>query len=129
MAAAQLCSIQNVRRVLGKTQSEVAELLGLSVRSVQSYEQGWRLCPPHVQKLAGLLLFLNWSGGRNIKPCYQIMKCSKECQAICPAKRFGGGQLCWMITGTCCGGQKQRNWQSKIEVCLKCPVIKPWLPV
>ena len=39
-----------MRKHLGKTQKELAELLGVSVKSVSSYEQGWRNIPPHVER-------------------------------------------------------------------------------
>lgn len=31
-----------IRRTLGKTQKEVAQLFGISLKAVQSFEQGWR---------------------------------------------------------------------------------------
>ncbi|MDH4317770.1 MAG: helix-turn-helix domain-containing protein, partial [Desulfobulbaceae bacterium] len=39
----------NARAKLGKTQKELAELLGISLKAVQSYEQGWRSVPLHVE--------------------------------------------------------------------------------
>jgi DNA-binding XRE family transcriptional regulator len=128
MAREQLLRLQDVRKVLGRSQAELAELLGASVRAVQSYEQGWRPCPPYVQKLSGLLLLLHYSHGRRLKPCYRVMKCPAQVQETCPGKNLGDGQLCWMVTGTHCRGKKQKNWQTKIAACLKCPVIAPWLP-
>jgi len=39
------------RKKLNKTQKEIAELLGISVKSAQGYEQGWRNIPTHVERL------------------------------------------------------------------------------
>ena len=58
--AVELDNLKSIRQNLGKSQSEMAELLGISVRAIQSYEQGWRKPPPSVQKLAAFFLFLRW---------------------------------------------------------------------
>lgn len=39
-----------LRAKLGKTQKALAELLGVSLKAVQSYEQGWRAIPMHVER-------------------------------------------------------------------------------
>lgn len=39
-------SIKQIRKTLGLSQSELATKLGMSTRAVQSWEQGWRTCPP-----------------------------------------------------------------------------------
>ncbi len=44
-----------VRKELRKTQKKLSEILGTSVRAVQSFEQGWRRVPTHVERQ---LLFL-----------------------------------------------------------------------
>ena len=36
------------RKRLQKTQKQIAELLGTSLKAVHSYEQGWRSVPVHV---------------------------------------------------------------------------------
>ena len=38
------------RKILEKTQKELAELLGSSIKAVHSYEQGWRTVPAHVER-------------------------------------------------------------------------------
>lgn len=38
------------RKKLGKTQKQLAELLGTSLKAVHSYEQGWRSVPAHVER-------------------------------------------------------------------------------
>jgi len=39
-----------LRRKLNKTQKEIALLLGISIKAVKSYEQGWRNVPPHIER-------------------------------------------------------------------------------
>ncbi|HBN26638.1 MAG TPA: hypothetical protein DD405_04115 [Desulfobacteraceae bacterium] len=38
------------RKLLTKIQIQMAHLLGISVKTVRSYEQGWRSIPPHVER-------------------------------------------------------------------------------
>ena len=45
-----------IRRRLRKSQSEMAQLLTVSVRAVQSFEQGWRNIPAHVERQMLFLL-------------------------------------------------------------------------
>ena len=49
------------RKVLDKTQKQLAELLGISIKAVHSYEQGWRKIPSHVERQ---VFFLPDQGGR-----------------------------------------------------------------
>jgi len=37
------------RKKLGKTQKQIAQLLGVSIKAVHSYEQGWRNIPAHAE--------------------------------------------------------------------------------
>ncbi|NQT56821.1 MAG: helix-turn-helix domain-containing protein, partial [Desulfobacteraceae bacterium] len=37
------------RKRLGKTQKQLAELLGTALKAVLSYEQGWRTVPAYVE--------------------------------------------------------------------------------
>ena len=42
----------NVRKKLNRTQKEMAEMLGTSIKTVHSYEQGWRKVPGHIERQA-----------------------------------------------------------------------------
>jgi len=57
MASTPFADLRRVRGLLGKSQSEMAALLGISTRAVQSYEQGWRPSPAY-QFQAGDLCWL-----------------------------------------------------------------------
>ena len=39
-----------IRKKLNKTQKQMAQLLGTSVKAVHSYEQGWRKVPAYVER-------------------------------------------------------------------------------
>ena len=39
-----------IRHLLGKTQSQLARLLGTSFKAIQSFEQGWRNVPAHTER-------------------------------------------------------------------------------
>lgn len=128
MGAANLGDLRSVRKALCKSQSELATLLGISTRAIQSYEQGWRSTPPYVQKLAGLLLFLQWQkdNGRS-RPCWGIIGCDPEARSQCFAYQYRAGNFCWLVTGNWYKGREQESWQAKLAKCRKCPVMKRWL--
>jgi len=111
-----------LRQRLQKTQREMSQLLGISVRAVQSFEQGWRKVPTHVERQ---MLFLSAvkKGIENMRPCWEIRGCSPQVRQACPASELGMGQLCWFISGTLCQGKAQRSWAQKIRICRKCRVF------
>lgn len=39
-----------VRKKIGKTQKQLAALLGVSLKAIHSYEQGWRSIPSHIER-------------------------------------------------------------------------------
>ena len=119
-----------IRRYLEKTQSQMAQLLGVSNKAVQSFEQGWRNIPVHSERQMLLLAALK-KGARSKKngPCWAIHKCPVEIKRNCPAWEFEAGHLCWFITGTICQGKAQKSWQEKIKICRKCTVFGNTLPL
>jgi DNA-binding XRE family transcriptional regulator len=117
-----------IRRHLGKTQKQMAELLGTSLKAVQSFEQGWRNIPVHIERQVLFLLAMKRDREREHDPCWVIEKCPMEKRQKCPAWEFQCGNLCWFINGTICHGEAQTSWQEKIEECGKCEVFKSVLP-
>jgi hypothetical protein len=128
MPSVSLKNIRSVRRALGKTQSGMAALLGISLRALQSYEQRWRPVPPHVQRLAGFLLALKWckAGGKS-KPCHEIHRCPDAVRDQCPAYQFKADVLCSLVTNNLCHGKTLKSWSAKLTRCQRCPVMKQWL--
>ncbi|MGC8811337.1 MAG: two-CW domain-containing protein [bacterium] len=114
----------SIRRDLQKTQKEMAQLLGLSLKAVQSFEQGWRNIPVHVERQMLFLLAMKRKGEEAVANCWEIRQCPGEQRQRCPAWEFHCGHLCWFINGTICQGQSKESWQKKIKICQKCPVFK-----
>jgi DNA-binding transcriptional regulator YiaG len=46
----------HIRGRLGKRQSQMTQLLGTSLKAVQSFEQGWRKIPLYIERQVLLLL-------------------------------------------------------------------------
>ncbi len=111
---------KSFRKKLQKTQEEMARLLGISVKAVRSYEQGWRTIPAHAERQ---ILFLCAKKDEILtpaKPCWSVNKCSDEKRKECPAWEFQAGTLCWFINGTICSGANHKDWKKKLEICKNC---------
>lgn len=117
-----------IRRILGKTQLEMARLLGISLKAVQSYEQGWREVPLHIERHTLFLLHTTKSPEIRYKPCWEVEKCPRELRHACPAWELRLGHLCWFINGTICHGKVQENWHEKLKICRSCKVFKTLMP-
>jgi len=129
MPAEPFTDLRMIRDTLGKSQSEFADLLGVSTRAVQSYEQGWRPVPLYIQKLAATLLFLSWrkEGGRP-SPCWKVRRCPPEKRETCPAFQFDAGDVCWLLHGTPCKEPGRGEETGRPTNCFSCPVVGQWLP-
>jgi DNA-binding CsgD family transcriptional regulator len=115
------------RNRLKKTQRQLAELLGISIKAVHSYEQGWRKIPAHVERQIFFLLSRQRADEKDMKPCWVIKKCPKERREKCPAWEFHAGKLCWFINGTICECRAHKNWQEKMKICRSCKVLSSLL--
>ncbi len=112
-----------LRQKLQKTQREMAQLLGTSLKAVQSFEQGWRKVPVHIERQALFLISNRGRGARKSSPCWVIRECSAENREACPAWEFNLGHLCWFVNGTICRGKTQGSWPQKMKVCRSCEVF------
>ena len=123
-----LSDIHAARAALDKSQREMAVLLGVSLRALQSYEQGWRPVPPTVQRLVGILLMTVRRHGRRAgSPCWKVRACPPADRAACSAYQNRAGELCWALTGTRCDGKDHGRWEDKIQHCMDCSVMSRWL--
>ena len=118
-----------IRCHLGKTQLQMAQLLGTSLKAIQSFEQGWRSIPVHTERQALFLLVLKKSPHKKNRACWVIRECPMEIKRNCPAWEFQVGHLCWFINGTICRGQVQESWQKKMKLCRQCKVFRTMLPI
>lgn len=112
----------SLRQRLQKTQRQMAQILGTSLKAVQSFEQGWRKVPVHIERQV-LFLISNRGEPRKSPPCWDIRGCSKENREACPAWEFNLGHLCWFVNGTICRGEIQGSWGQKMKVCRTCEVF------
>ncbi len=117
-----------IRAQLGKTQSQMAHLLGCSIKTVQSFEQGLRNIPVHVERHLLFLLASAKHAPDERLSCWDISHCPMEMRRNCPAWEFQLGHLCWFVNGTFCRGEVQENWRQKIKLCRECDVFHHALP-
>ena len=110
-----------IRKRLNRTQKDMAVLLGVSVKAVHSYEQGWRSIPDHVKRQ---IYFLVFRGESVAGPCWSVVGCPEERKAKCPAFEFKAGQMCWFISGTACQGKVHKTFDEKMNVCRCCDVLQ-----
>lgn len=118
-----------IRHYLGKTQEQLARLVCLSPKAIQSFEQGWRNIPVHIERYLLFLLAIGKSLDKNAKPCWEIIECGPKRREKCPAWEFKAGNFCWFINGTFCQGEEQRNWESKMKLCEQCKVFRSSIPI
>jgi DNA-binding XRE family transcriptional regulator len=112
------------RKKLEKTQRQMAHLLGVSIKAVHSYEQGWRSVPAHVERqILFLVSRLKVNPHKRI-PCWDRKACPTEKKEMCPAWEFRAGDLCWFISGTICDGHVHKTWKEKMKFCRSCEVMK-----
>ena len=116
-----------LRKKLDKTQDQLAGLMGISLKAIQSYEQGWRKIPVYVERQLLFITSRMRNGSIKRIPCWTAKKCPSRLKKKCPAWEFRSGTLCWFINGTICEGEPQKNWKEKMEICRKCDVFRSFL--
>jgi DNA-binding XRE family transcriptional regulator len=115
------CDVKTVRRELGLTQAELATLLGVSKRTIQSCEQGWRKPSAMLERMALLLLIaLRQGDSFGAQACWAERACAAEKRADCIAYRTRQGHICWLLTGTKCGERTVSTWADKKTACCSC---------
>ncbi len=117
---------QSCRKLLERTQVELARLLGTSLKAIHSYEQGWRNVPAHVERQLYFLISRLRDSKDTQKSCWVVKNCPPEQRKQCPAWEFRAGKLCWFINGTICDGKVQENWDEKMRICRQCEVLAVW---
>jgi transcriptional regulator with XRE-family HTH domain len=118
-----------IRNYLDKSQSQLGELMGVSTRTIQSFEQGQRNVPVYVERQMLLLLALkNMSSDVIIKPCWEVTDCPDEWKENCIVWELKARHFCWFLNGTFCQGRKHKDWEKKIELCEECKVYQLMIP-
>ncbi len=114
-----------VRKKLGKTQKQLSGLLGISLKTIHSYEQGWRTIPPHIERQIYFLLIHQRGNTTCLQPCWEQKTCNiKE---SCPAWEFNLGELCWFLCGTLNSSANVPGQKNKLEKCKECEILAPLL--
>ena len=116
-------NFKEVRSRLDKTQKELAQLLGISIKAIHSYEQGWRKIPHHVERQLLFLISRVINQDTTNEKCWDLMECPENKFENCPAWEFKAGDLCWFINGTKCSGKAHDSWEDKMEECRSCNVF------
>lgn len=119
--------VQSLRQRLQKTQKQLSELLGISVKAIQSFEQGWRKVPVHIERHMLFLWAMKKTGREERSPCWEVRGCPSRTREACPAWEFKAGHLCWFVNGTICHGRPQQSWGQKMKACRKCEVLSSHL--
>ncbi len=114
---------KRIRARLGKTQKEMAHLLGVSIKAIHSYEQEWRKIPHHVERQLLFLLSRLIEKGQKGKQCWDLTHCPTDKKAACAAREFKAGDLCWFINGTQFEGKAHSSWENKMKKCRSCKVF------
>ncbi|MBW1890312.1 MAG: transcriptional regulator [Deltaproteobacteria bacterium] len=112
------------RKNLQKTQKQMAQLLGTSLKAIHSYEQGWRRIPPGVERQMFFLVANKRGNNKPKKSCWTIKNCPPRQREKCPAWEFQSGKMCWFVSGTICSGEVQESWEEKMKTCRSCDVLK-----
>ena len=117
-----------VRDELGLSQAELADLLGVSPRTVQSWEQGWRYPSSALERLL-LLLLIACRQGESFggRACWEEIGCSPAVREACLPYQTRQGHLCWFLTGNKCRGRRLRNWPDKLSLCRECSFFQALL--
>jgi hypothetical protein len=113
-----------IRRMLEKTQDKLAAILGISVRTIRSYEQGARSIPAYIERQLFFILSQRQETMTTGRKCWKVKKCPKSRRLKCPAWEFHCGELCWFINGTICECTEKKDWEAKMAVCRKCEVLQ-----
>ncbi|MEE8431860.1 MAG: helix-turn-helix transcriptional regulator [Candidatus Desulfatibia sp.] len=119
----EIKEFKSFRHRMNKTQRQMAQLLGTSIKAIHSYEQGWRNIPVYVERQMLFLISRMKENSKDRKPCWVIKKCPSEIKKQCPAWEFQTGNLCWFINGTICCGSACKDWKEKMECCRSCEVF------
>jgi DNA-binding XRE family transcriptional regulator len=121
----QLLNVRRVRDELGLSQSQFADLAGVSSRAIQSCEQGWRKPSSSLERTLLLLLLAHRNGPEfeNLD-CWDVRDCPAELRDGCLVFWCRQGHVCWLLSGNKCEGRPMRTWSDKKKACGRCDVMR-----
>lgn len=113
-------TFSRLRRLMRRSQRELADVLGVSVKAVESYEQGWRRVPANIERILYFLLFkLNEDSLQGEEDCWVATKCPDSQRENCVAALAKEGRFCWFFTGRLCSTAAR----GEAESCYSCSVF------
>lgn len=136
-----------VRRALDSSQRELAAMLGVSEKAVESYEQGWRRIPGNIERMMHFLLARlregregrEWWEGRAgaegagkapLAPCWELRSCPDAKREACIAWKSAEGRYCWFLSGRLCAGtgpvsenESAEGGDDMLSACRSCPAF------
>jgi len=119
----QKTDFKKLRKILNKTQKEMASLLSISKKTVESYEQGLRNIPPNVQRIVYFLVFkFNMDKIDKKRNCWQAKKCTMPIRKNCVAYLAKEGFFCWFITGRVCA--VELTSETCCDSCFECDFFR-----
>ena len=102
----------------------MSALLGISIKTVESYEQGLRNIPVNVERIVYFLLFkLNMEKFNGKENCWDIKKCPLSTRENCIAWAAKEGFFCWFLTGKVCAHEELIS-QKTTTTCFECSFFK-----
>lgn len=109
-----------IRKKLNKTQKEIARLLGVSLNTVESYEQGIRNIPGNIERILYFLYFkVNTNENDQTINCWEAKHCPPDIRENCIAWLAKEGFFCWFMTGKTCMIETIRS-PGKTADCFDC---------
>lgn len=114
----------DMRRGLNVTKRELSHLLGVSPRTVRSYEKGVRSVPTHVERQLFSLTSMKQGKGGYKKSYGQINGCSAEQRLSCPAWKLRIGQVSWFMNVSICAGDIDESWSELMTLCRNCEMLQ-----
>jgi DNA-binding XRE family transcriptional regulator len=124
-----IIDLKAIRKALDLSQSEMAGLIGVSERTIQSCEQGWRNPGQAVEKSALLLMMARRHGADLEKHrCWESINCTDEERANCLVHQSQLGHVCWLLSGNLCRSRNLRTWDDKKQACFECTFFQELLP-
>jgi DNA-binding XRE family transcriptional regulator len=112
-----------IRSKLGLSQSKLADMLGVSPRAIQSYEQGWRVPPRPFAMQLMTVLALHVETPPPSQPCWRLTGCPAEARNTCAAHSVGRGRSCWQLSGRSCGKHRGTGRSKTGLPCIGCEVM------
>lgn len=113
-----------IRNQINKTQKELALLLGISKKTVESYEQGFRNIPVNIERILYYILFkLNIGTFDQKRLCWEEKECPPSIRNECIAWITKEGDFCWFLTGNSCRHEQSINPGTSSN-CFQCSYFK-----